>query len=51
MSDRITFAELTEVVAAAGGSLYAVGGEFRIARPNGPDLILEVQTENKPSKK
>ena len=51
MSDRITFAELTEVVAAAGGTLYAAGGEFRIARPNGPDLILEVQTENKPNKK
>lgn len=51
MGDRITFAELTEVVAAAGGRLYAKGGEFRIARPNGPDLIIEVQTENKPSKK
>ncbi len=51
MSDRITFSELSQVVAAAGGRLYAKGGEFRIARPNGSDLIIEAKTENKPSKK
>ena len=51
MSKRITFAELSQVVAAAGGRLYPKGGEFRIARDGKQDLILEVHSENKRRKK
>lgn len=43
--ERITFAELSQVVAAAGGTLAAVGGEFRVVKADGSDLVIEVQSE------
>lgn len=51
MCKRITFAELSQIVAAAGGNLSTKSGEFQVSRDGKPDLILEVYPENDRRKK
>ena len=51
MSKRITFAELSQIVAASGGKLSNKSGEYRVMRDGKRDLILEVHSEKEGRKK